>query len=114
MDLIRRLFAVLRILWLRWRNPPPTLEELQREREARLRRIDQELKAALAEFDAELEPITTRQEVKQAWAVLSQAQRAIERADLIVSGQPYVDRWADHVRVYADGTRTPIPGDRQF
>lgn len=52
MDIIHRLFVILRVLWLRWLRPPPNLPLAHAER---LHQIDVEHAALLAEFDQQLQ-----------------------------------------------------------
>jgi hypothetical protein len=53
---IVRLLRILRVLWKQWVDPPPSLEEISRQRAVRLEELDRHNRFELDEFDRELRP----------------------------------------------------------
>lgn len=108
-DLLLRLCRVLRVLWLRIWSPPP---EIAPDNSARLIEIDRKHIEELAEFDKAIAFLRSKRECK--WfetraAAVAAINRASSLASMPESGESYMDRWADGVRVYKDGHMTPIP-----
>ncbi len=113
-DIVSRLIRAVKIRWWAWRNPPPTLEQINMARVDRLYSLDSQHKIDLAAFDAQLSPVLQAARWKNTYparvsmaGVPGQLQAAVNHAH--TPDEPYLDYVCDGYRVYKNGDRVPIP-----